>query len=153
MKKFLLLVVVLGGAVGAGFLHMRGMLPGVKTERGDLLKKSGRFLECLKFKEFNEAAAFHSPQDLKENEKIPKMLENFFMVPHENLDIQDISIDFIDFDSTGKLAKVKTTTSVRLLNKNQDRSVESMLYWKKDGDRWYLDMRTTLERGVGKIPQ
>jgi hypothetical protein len=152
MKKFLLLVVVLGAAAGAGFLAMRGMLPGVKTERGTLVKKSYRFLECLKFKEFQEAAAFHSPEDLKKNKDIPKLLENFFMVPHENLDIQDISIDFIEFDSTGRLAKVKTTTAVRMLNKDESRNAESMLYWKKDGDAWFLDLRTTLERGAGRMP-
>jgi len=152
MKKFLILVIVLGGAIGAGFLAMRGQLPGVKTDRGDLVRKSARFLECLKFKEFGEAAAFHSPEDLKKNKDIPKLLENFFMVPHENLDIQDISIDFIEFDSTGNLAKVKTTTTVRMLNKDESRNAESMLYWKKDGDQWFLDLRTTLERGMGRMP-
>ncbi len=153
MKKFLVLVIILGSAIGAGFLAMRGQLPGVETETGTLLKKSTRFLECLKFKEFQEAARYHSPEDLKKNKDIPKLLENFFMIPHESLDIQDVSIDFVDFDSTGQLAKVKTTTTVLVLNKKEKRNVESMLYWKKDGDLWYLDMRTTLERGSGRVPR
>lgn len=152
MKKLLILVVLLGGAAGAGFLAMRGRLPGVHTERGELLRKSDRFLECLKFKEFKEAAAFHSPEDLKANPDIPKLLENFFLVPHETLDIQDIVIDFIEFDSTGLLAKVKTTTTVKVLNKNENRNLETMLYWKKVGGLWFLDLRTTLERGAGRLP-
>ena len=57
------------------------------------------------------------------------------------------NIDFVEFDSTGRLAKAKTTCGVRVLNTKEDRRPESVLYWKKTDGNWYLDLRTTLERG------
>lgn len=147
MKKLLIGAVLFVGAGGAGFLAHKGMLPGVPSDRGELRSKSMRFMECLKFKEFQEASRFHSPEDLKANPNIPKLLEDFFLIPPENLDVQEVEVDFIELDSTGHLAKVKTTSKVNILNKKETRHPEAMLYWKRVGDKWYLDLRTTLERG------
>ncbi|HBL17392.1 MAG TPA: hypothetical protein DD417_11780 [Elusimicrobia bacterium] len=148
MKKLLFLVFLLAAGVGAAVLAQRGLLPGVATQKVQIKKKTWRFLECLKFKEFQEAAAFHTAEDLKANPNIPKQLESFFKIPHENLDIQDIEIDFIECDSTGMRCKVKTTTTVHVLNRTETKRIESMLYWKKVDGQWYLDLRTTLERGA-----
>mgnify|MGYP001609177787 CR=1 FL=1 len=65
MKKLLFIVLLLAAGVGAAVLAQRGLLPGVGTEKVLVKKKTGRFLECLKFKEFQEAAAFHTAEDLK----------------------------------------------------------------------------------------
>ena len=149
MKKLLLLAAFLGLAGGAAFLAQQGLIPGFENDSLTLKKKSFRFLECLKFKEFGEAARFHTLEELKAHPDIPKKLERFFLIPPENLDVQQIDIDFVELDSTGRRARVKTTTSVNVLNKNEKRRAEAILYWKRVGDQWFLDLRTTLERGGG----
>jgi hypothetical protein len=147
MKKLLFALLVLAAAAGTAFLMSEGYLPGWQSDKAVIKRKSHRFLECLKFKEFDEAVSFHSPADIKARPDMPKLLENFFKIPHENLDIQDINIDFIEFDSTGRLAKAKTTCGVSVLNTKENKRPESVLYWKKVDGNWYLDLRTTLERG------
>ncbi|MFA5140738.1 MAG: hypothetical protein WC728_16045 [Elusimicrobiota bacterium] len=149
MKKLILIVLALAAAVGAAYLASEGRLPGFESEKGELKQKSARFMECLKFKEFVEAAAFHSPEEVKAHPDIPKQLENFFKIPHENLDIQETTIDYVELDSTGTRAKVKTTSVVRILNrKDETQRPEAMLYWRKANGTWVLDLRTTLERGL-----
>ena len=147
MKKLLLAVFVLAAGAAGAYLASEGYLPGWQSDKAVIKKKSHRFLECLKFKEFDEAVSFHAPADIKARPDMAKLLENFFRIPPENLDIQDISIDFIEFDSTGQRAKAKTTCGVRILNTKEDRRPEAVLYWKKANGAWYLDLRTTLERG------
>ncbi|MBI5209609.1 MAG: hypothetical protein HY927_06495 [Elusimicrobia bacterium] len=151
MKRLFAIVVVLAAGTGAAFLMSEGYVPGWPSDKAAIRQKSVRFLECLKFKNFEEAAVFHTPAELKDHPNIPKQLESFFKIPHENLDIQDINIDFMEFDSTGARAKVKTTTGVHVLNSKEDRRVEAMIYWKKVDGQWFMDLRTTLERGAGGL--
>ncbi|MBI4424189.1 MAG: hypothetical protein HY554_10705 [Elusimicrobia bacterium] len=150
MRKLLALLFLVGLGAGGVYLVREGQvdLPaglGSKAT-GDLKRKSFRFLECLKFKDFKCASLFHTTEDLKANPEIPKLLEDFFLIPPESLDVQDIVIDFVEFDSTDSRAKVKVTTTVNILNKKETRKPEVMLYWKRVGEAWYLDLRTTLER-------
>ncbi|MBI5241816.1 MAG: hypothetical protein HY926_15190 [Elusimicrobia bacterium] len=147
MKKLLAVLILLAAGAGGAYLMSEGVLPGWPGDKAVVKRKSHRFLECLKFKNFDEAAAFHTPADIKARPDMPKLLENFFKIPPENLDIQDINVDFVEFDSTGQRAKAKTTCGVRVLNAKEDRRPEAVLYWKKVDGGWYLDLRTTLERG------
>ena len=147
MKKLLALLVLAGSAAGFGLAVVNGYVPGLGGDKAALTRQSRRFMECLKFKEFKEAAAFHHPQDLKENPNIPKLLEDFFLIPPENLDVKDVRVDYVELDSTGVRAKVKVTSTVEILNKKETRDPEAMLYWRLDGGVWYLDLRTSLERG------
>lgn len=147
MKKLLALLALLAAAGAFGVAALNGYVPGVGGHRGELTRKSRRFMECLKFKEFQEAAAFHSPEDLKARGDIPKLLEDFFLIPPENLDVKQVRVDYVELDSTGRRAKVKVTSTVEVLNKKETRDPEAMLYWRLDGDVWHLDLRTTLERG------
>lgn len=147
MKKLLSVVLLLAAAAGTAYLMSEGILPGWQSDKAVIKRKSHRFLECLKFKEFDEAVAFHAPADVKARPDMPKLLEGFFKIPPENLDIQDINVDFVELDSTGRLAKAKTTCGVRVLNTKENKRPESVLYWKKVDGTWYLDLRTTLERG------
>lgn len=153
MKKLLALIVLIVSAGGAVYLAREGKidLPAGLSggDRAVLKKKSERFLECLKFKNFIEAAAFHSAADIKATPDIPKLLEDFFLIPPESLDVQEYRIDYVELDSTRQRAKVKTLTTVRILNKNETRKPEIMLYWKREGGQWTMDLRTTLERKRG----
>ena len=147
MKKLHAFLVLLAAGGGFGLAALNGYIPGVGGPKAELMRKSRRFMECLQFKEFKEAAAFHSPQDLKERSDIPKMLEDFFLIPPENLDVREVRVNFVELDSTGVRAKVKVTSTVEVLNKKETRDPEAMLYWRLDNGTWYLDLRTTLERG------
>ncbi|MBI4677617.1 MAG: hypothetical protein HY748_08540 [Elusimicrobia bacterium] len=146
MKKLFAIVVVLAAGTAA-FILLQGRVPGLGGDKSVLRRKSLRFLECLKFKNFAEAAAFHHPDELKSHPEIPRQLEDFFKIPPENLDIQDINVDFVEIDSTGQRARVKTVSGVHVLNTKEDRRPEAVLYWKKMDGQWHLDLRTTLERG------
>lgn len=156
MKKLLALLLVLGLGGVAAYLAHEGKLDvgglGSGREKALLKEKSLRFLECLKFKDFQAAAAFHSAKDLKENPDIPKLLEDFFLIPPESLDVQENFVDYVEFDSTGMRAKVKAKSTVRILNKDETRKPEVMLYWRRMGTEWFLDLRTTLERGRRGAP-
>lgn len=149
MKKLILIIVLVAGASAAGFLAVNGNIPGIELGSNQRLlrQRSMRFMECLKFKEFREAASYHHPQDLKERPDIPKLLEDFFLIPPENLDVRENRVDFVELDSTRTRAKVKVTSTVNILNKKETRDPEAMLYWKLVDGQWYLDLRTTLERG------
>lgn len=155
MKKLLALLVLIGLAAGGAWLAREGKvrLPAGLGEAGQdraaLKTKSARFMECLKFKDFKDAAAFHSPQDLKEKPDLPKLLEDFFLIPPESLDVQETLIDYVELDSSGSRAKVKTTSTVHILNRKETQKPEIMLYWKRLDGSWYLDLRTTLERRRG----
>lgn len=153
MKKLIALLLLFAAVAGAGFLAFNGNIRGLEigTDQRDLRRKTIRFMECLKFKEFREAASFHHPQDLKERPDIPKMLEDFFLIPPENLDVREVRVDFIELDSTRMRAKVKITSTINILNRKETRSPEAMLYWRRVDGQWYMDLRTTLERGRNVI--
>lgn len=147
MKRLILILVLAGAAGGAGYLAVNGYIPGHETDERVLTDKSMRFMECLKFKEFVEASRFHTPEDLKARPDIPKLLEDFFLIPPEDLDVREVRVDFVELDSTKARAKVKVTSTVNVLNKKETRHPEAMLYWKRVNGQWFLDLRSTLERG------
>jgi len=112
-------------------------------DKAELYRKTERFLECLKFKEFEEAASYHPP-DEAEAVDIPELIWRVFQIKHEQLDIRSWEEPIIELDSTGKLAVTKTKTKVKVLNTGQERDVEINFYWKKRGDAWYMDLRSSL---------
>lgn len=112
-------------------------------DKAQLYRKTVRFLECLKFKEFDEAATFHAPEEA-DTADIPELIWRVFQVKHEALDIQSWDEPLIEIDSTGRLAVTKTTSHVKLLNTGQERDVEINFYWKKQGDAWHMYLRSSL---------
>ncbi len=146
MKKKILLVFVLLLALGAGaYAVLTGATSVYQSDAHIIKKKSNRFFECIKFKEFDEASKFHHPDEQKQA-NIPKLIEDLFAVPPEQLDIQEVNVLFGEIDSSGVLGKVKTRCTVQLLNSKEIRNPEVMLYWKKLGGNWYLKLRSTLVR-------
>ena len=106
-------------------------------------EKVNRFLECLKFKEFEEAGMFHSP-DEADKADIPNLIWEMFKIKHEQLDIQSWEEPIIEIDSTGQLAVTKTRTKVKVLNSNEIRDTEINFYWKKREGKWYMYLRSSL---------
>jgi len=145
MKKLILYLVALLVVAVGGYLLSTGMIPGIGGDRSILRTQSIRFFECLKFKEFTEAANFHSVEDRKDAD-IPNMIEDLFRIPPEYLDIQDISVLFVEIDTSGDLAKTKTRCHVKELNSAEERNHEIILYWKREGEDWNLKLRSSLER-------
>ena len=145
MKKLLLLILVLVILGGLAFVLSQGMVPGLQSERQVIIQQTKRFWECIQFKEFEEAANFHNRED-RDKANIPDLIEKLFKIPPEQLDIQDFTIMFGEIDSTGALARVKTKCFTRVLNTDEKRIKEVILYWKKEKDQWFLKLRSSLER-------
>ena len=148
MKKLFLLALLVVGVVGFFYASSEGYLGGLSgsgDDKREIRDKTVRFFECLKFKEFKEASDFHNEEDQKAAD-IPSMIENLFQVPPEYLDIQDISLMYVEIDSSGILAKSKTRCHAKELNTGQEKDHEVILYWKKEADQWFLKLRSSLER-------
>lgn len=111
---------------------------------------TGQFLEDLKFKDFQKAATYHTPEE-QSTADIPRLIEEKFAVKPEFLDIRRYEIAEVEVDSTGQRARVKTTTNFKVLNTKEIRDADIIFYWKKIGGRWYMQLRSSLERG-GSVP-
>ena len=143
-KKTLLVLILLAAAGGGAWAVLTGMTPLYQTDRHIIEHKTKRFMECVKFKEFGEAARFHNKQDQKQAD-IPKLIEQLFKIKPEQLDIQEYTVLFAEIDSSGELARSKTRCIVHLLNTKHVKKPEIVLYWKKERGQWYLKLRSTLE--------
>lgn len=145
MKKLCILLLITGVIAGLGYAVSQGLIPVLRTEQHAVREQSMRFFECIQFKEFDEAAEFHNEKDRK-NSDIPKMMEDMFKMPPENMDINNIYIVATDIDSSGDLARVKLQMSVRVLNSNKRKNPEVNLFWKKENDKWYLKLKSSLKK-------
>jgi hypothetical protein len=147
MKKLLFLLVLVSLAGAAFFLQDQGMIPGlsISPETEILKNRTYRFFECIKYKEFQEAAAYHNETDRKAAD-IPQMIENIFKIPPENLDIQEIRVVHSDLDSSKKLGRVKVQMLVKLLNSEELKRPEVILYWKKENNDWFLKLQSSLNK-------
>jgi len=107
-----------------------------------------KFMEDLQFKDFKAAASLSSPAD-REKADIPKLIERLFAVKPEQLDINKIELLSADVDSTGERARTKFGTDVKVLNYNDLRHPEIMLYWKRASDgHWYMDLQSSLQIAI-----
>ncbi len=103
-----------------------------------------KFMEDIQFKDFKSAAELSSPAD-RDKANIPHLIERLFLVKPEQLEIDKIELLEAKLDSTGQRARTKMGTTVKLLDINQERNMEIMLYWKKAEDgQWYMDLQSSL---------
>ncbi len=123
----------LGGAVVASSPDAK-QLEGIAT----------KFLEDLQFKDFDKAASYHSREDRK-NVNIPALIERMFAIKPEMMDIMRFEIVKVQLDSSGKRAKVKTKTTIKLLNTKEIREPEIMLYFFKDpAEGWVMELESSI---------
>jgi ribosomal protein L23 len=109
-----------------------------------LRKQSTAFLEDLQFKDFDKAETYHSAEDRKKAD-IANLIERLFAVKPEFLDILRYEIKRVDIDSSGDRAKVKTQTVVKVLNTNEIKEPEIILYWRKDPkEGWVMKLESSL---------
>jgi len=159
MKKFALIVLALVLVGGLAFavitpwgLRLGGNFLAYNAVQAALAKHGARFLECIQYKNFDEAAGFHSKDDRKKA-NIPQLIERLFKVKPEFLDIRRIDVTRVTVDSAGSRARTYFRANVELLNSLQnpkeqkerkERDVEGILYWKKQDGEWRLDLQSSL---------
>lgn len=150
MKKVLLLFVLLAGlAFGAFVLSGRARggevrFTGSSADRGQLEQYALKFMEDLRFKDFQHAASYHSVEDRKKV-NIPQMIERWFQVKPETLDIMRYEVQKVDIDSTGNRGRVKIKTVLKILNANEIKEPEIMLYFFKDpAEGWVMELESSL---------
>lgn len=150
MRKLVLALVLLvlaGGGVAVFGLGNRAHTPLSVLLNPDARKVAelGRqFLESVQYKDFKSAAQLSLPED-REKADIPALIERMFQVKPELLDINKIELLSADVDSTGNRARTKMVTDIKLLNTNELRHPEVMLYWQKKEGRWYMDLASSLK--------
>lgn len=118
--------------------------PGISSEDERIVnQKSMSFLEDLKYKDFAKASTYHSPEDQKKA-NIPRLIQRLFLVKPELLDIMEYRILDTDFDSSGNRARVKIRSKVHVLNTNEIRNPEAILYYHKKDGNWYMELESSL---------
>lgn len=150
MKKVLILFVILFACAFAAFVISgratggQGIGTGSSADRGQLEQISLKFMEDLRFKDFQHAASYHSVEDRKKV-NIPQLIEQWFAVKPETLDIMRYEIQKVDIDSTGKRGRVKMKTVIKILNANEIKEPEMMLYFFKDpAEGWIMELESSL---------
>lgn len=114
-------------------------------DSNNLSTESKKFIEDLQFKDFKSAGKHSIPEHLKQYD-MPSLIERLFQVKPEFLDIQRTKVLSVEKDSTGKRAKVNLETDIKILNTNELKKPNIILYWKKlDDDKWYLDLASSIK--------
>ncbi|OVE73607.1 hypothetical protein BVX93_01230 [bacterium B13(2017)] len=103
------------------------------------------FMEDIRFKDFEEAAAYHSPEDRKHVD-IPYLIERLFKIKPEFLDILEYKIAHASLDSSGKRGRVKIRSKVHLLNTDKIEFKEIILYFHNKTGKWYMELESSLRQ-------
>ena len=157
MKKWTVLFIVVD-VVLAGYLlaaHLSGGafptlgLP-LGGDRGYVRRTALAFLEDIQFKDFDDAARYHSPEK-QESVDIPYLIQRLFQVKPEALDIMSYEVVFADLDSTKNRARVKTRVKVKELARGEIRDQEIILYFEREDTQapWYMKLEDSLRQIEG----
>ena len=142
MKKWLFLMVVVIAAAGGGYAIHGGYTPLYYSDKKVIREHTRQFWEFIRFKSFDQAAEYDDDED---KETTAKKIERIFRIKPENLDIQRIDVVSVEIDGTGDLARSKTRLEGEMLNPKRSKTIEVMLFWRRDGDAWRLKLRSSLE--------
>jgi hypothetical protein len=148
MKKSTVAFVLAALAVGGYILYDsqwgRSVLMGIFSEDLARIEEiSLAFMEDIEFKDFNKAASYHSPEDQEEVD-IPKLMERLFKIKPEFLDVMEYTILDSTLDSTGTRGRVKMKAKVNVLNSGKIKNPEFILYYKKEGEAWFMELESSL---------
>lgn len=136
-KIALLLLLVLVSGIVALVAQQRGLLSS-NPDRAMLQRLSQRFMEDLQYKDFSKAALYHTYED-QQKADIGQLIQRMFLVKPEQLNIRNVRIVGVDFDSSGDRARAFVTCTNEVLNsgdkakdeKNRAKQVEAILYWHR----------------------
>lgn len=151
--KFWLIACSVIALLGGGYLctaHLSGGalftfgLP-LGGDEGQLRRITMRFLEDLQFKDYAKAATYHAP-DLQKTVDIPYLLHRLFRSPPELLDIMEYEVLWVDLDSSGERARVRTRVKAKHLPTDNIQEANIMLYFNRDTayDPWYMILEDSL---------
>ncbi len=149
MKKstvaFILVLLILGAYFALdtkkGKMFFEGMFSG---ESAILNGMSMSFLEDIRFKDYENAASYHHPED-REKTDIPKLIEKKFKIKPELLDIMDYRVMETTLDSSGTRARVKMKAKTHMLNTDKIKHAEFILYYYKKDETWYMELESSLK--------
>lgn len=154
MKKWFIGLGFLLGLVGGylGLAHFSGGafptlgLP-IGGQEAVLRERALSFWEDMQFKDYERGATYHAP-DRQELVDIPFLLWRLFAVKPELLDIMEFEILFVEVDSTGDRARLRTWIKFEDLIKNKIRERDVMLYFHRAGPEapWYMELEDSLRR-------
>lgn len=151
MRKLFVLVLLLALAGGAFAVFMHGNRANaplgvlLNAQTREVTELGRQFMEAVQYKDFKAAAQLSPPED-REKADVPKLIERLFLVKPEQLQIDKVQLLTADVDTTGKRARTKFGTDVKLLNSAELRHPEVMLYWRKAQDgKWYMDLASSLQ--------
>jgi hypothetical protein len=113
-------------------------------EKAQLRDLTASFLEDVQFKDFDKAATYHTPED-QEKVDIAHLLERLFQIKPELLDIMSYEITDVEIDRSGTRARVKTHTTIKLLNTDELREPDIIFYWHKIDGQWYMKLESSLQ--------
>jgi hypothetical protein len=113
-------------------------------EKHALNKLTTAFLEDIRFKDFQKAATYHTKED-QQRVNIPQLIERLFKIKPEFVDIIRYEITGIDLDSGGTRARVKTHTTIKVLNTSELRENDVIFYWQKSDGQWYMKLESSLQ--------
>ena len=151
MRIVILLVLLLGLAGGAMIWLQRSPLaqsPISALFSGDareIVQMGQKFMESIQYKDFKSASIFSLPEQ-KSTLDIPVLIERLFQVKPELLDINNVKVLSHDFDSSGDRARLRMQADVKILNSQELRKPEIILYFKKQPDgKWYMDFASSIK--------
>ncbi len=148
--KVLLIFLLLLGLAGGGYFWLQqspvGQIPLsslVSTENQELFRQATSFMEDLKYKDYKSASKYSLPEQQSKFD-IPALIERMFQVKPEFLDIQKYEVTSTDFDNSGQRARVHLKSDIKVLNTNELRTPEVILYFKKQSGSWFMDLANSL---------
>lgn len=123
------------------------------SDRALIRDRSLKFMEDVKFKDFEKASTYHLPETQKKRD-IPKLLHRAFRVRHEVLDIHTYKPVFVELDSSGLRGRVKLMIWYKVLgdqsvtkSERSSRKTEMILYWFKQADgAWAMELESSLRK-------
>lgn len=149
MKPFLALValctLILGGYYFFQVNHLHQVPLGtlLSSDNQAMVDKALRFMEDIQYKDFDASAAYSLPEQRGKYD-LAGLVEGLFKIKPEFLDIQKYEVLSTDIDSSGNRARVHLKADVKLLNTNELRQPELILYFKKQNGEWYMDYASSL---------
>ena len=148
MKKstvaFIILILILGGYFAYDAQWGRSFFLGLFSEDKKIINDHAlSFMEDIKFKDFEKAATYHSPNDQKKV-NIPQLIEKLFKIKPELLDIMDYKILETSLDSSKKRGRVKINTKVHTLNSGEIKRPEMILYFHNKTGKWFMELESSL---------
>lgn len=150
MKKTTIALILILAGLG-GYFYMKGEVdPGavmafLSEDRKTIESIANSFMEDIQYKDFDKAATYHSPDDQK-TQDIPYLIERVFQIKPELLDIMEYEITEVTLDSSKSRGRTKVLSKVHRLNTDDFRDVELMLYFSKQGEKWYMELESSLRK-------